>query len=306
MNALVGQGSSGDFRRDVMHLNLHKTFSTAAWRWWAGIGSVCNQEKNSSHFCRSPVLVTNLMATLGFEYSRPQSVAACARSTETRICSFARSPTSSQRARWSARKPRKMPCLNANYIRKGPRRRLRFALFHADHARSCFQATTEREKKASPRPWTSPKRLIDYGFHPLLHGVSADCAGRADDRADRKRVKEEMDYFIEAISRLRKEVEEDPQTVLDAPHSTRVSRLDELRAARKPVLDGSGGVDFVAPASRQPDESARSGSRRDGGRYENQQSAIVSLISLKPSPTARVVSQSILSVHRSPTCRKRW
>ena len=48
--------------------------------------------------------------------------------------------------------------------------------------------------------------------------------------------KEEMDLFIEAMKSIAEEVEEDPQTVLDAPHSTRVFRLDETAAARKPVL----------------------------------------------------------------------
>ncbi len=47
---------------------------------------------------------------------------------------------------------------------------------------------------------------------------------------------EELDLFIEAMKSIAQEVEEDPQTVLDAPHATRVSRLDETAAARKPVL----------------------------------------------------------------------
>ena len=48
--------------------------------------------------------------------------------------------------------------------------------------------------------------------------------------------KEEMDLFIDAMKSIAEEVEENPQTVLDAPHSTRVSRLDETAAARKPIL----------------------------------------------------------------------
>ena len=48
--------------------------------------------------------------------------------------------------------------------------------------------------------------------------------------------KEELDEFIEAMKAIAQEVEEDPQIALNAPHSTRVSRLDETAAARKPVL----------------------------------------------------------------------
>jgi glycine dehydrogenase subunit 2 len=52
--------------------------------------------------------------------------------------------------------------------------------------------------------------------------------------------KEELDLFIEAMKSIAAEVEEDPQMVLAAPHSTRVSRLDEVAAARKPVLRWKG------------------------------------------------------------------
>jgi glycine dehydrogenase subunit 2 len=48
--------------------------------------------------------------------------------------------------------------------------------------------------------------------------------------------KEELDLFIEAMQSIAQEVEEDPELVRTAPHSTRVSRLDETAAARKPVL----------------------------------------------------------------------
>jgi len=48
--------------------------------------------------------------------------------------------------------------------------------------------------------------------------------------------KEELDLFVEAMKSIAAEVEEEPETVLSAPHSTRVSRLDETTAARKPVL----------------------------------------------------------------------
>src|SRR5260370_42448024 len=64
--------------------------------------------------------------------------------------------------------------------------------------------------------------------------------------------KEEMDLFIEAMKSIAEEVDEDPQTVLDAPHSTRVSRLDETAAARKPVLRWK-------PAERRPELRRRGG-----------------------------------------------
>ena len=80
------------------------------------------------------------------------------------------------------------------------------------------------------------KRLIDYGFHPMtiyfpliVEGAMliepTESVGRAD-----------LDAFIEAMQDIAQEAIENPQLVIDAPHSTRIGRLDEATAARKPVL----------------------------------------------------------------------
>jgi glycine dehydrogenase subunit 2 len=80
------------------------------------------------------------------------------------------------------------------------------------------------------------KRLIDYGFHPMtiyfpliVEGAMliepTESVGRAD-----------LDAFIEAMRDINAEAQENPQLVIDAPHSTRIGRLDEATAARRPVL----------------------------------------------------------------------
>ena len=80
------------------------------------------------------------------------------------------------------------------------------------------------------------KRLIDYGFHPYTVSFPLIVHGALMIEPTESESKEEMDLFIEAMKSIAEEVQEDPQMVLDAPHSTRVSRLDEVAAARKPVL----------------------------------------------------------------------
>jgi glycine dehydrogenase subunit 2 len=80
------------------------------------------------------------------------------------------------------------------------------------------------------------KRLIDYGFHPYTTAFPLIVPGALMIEPTESESVEEMDLFIEAMKSIADEVEEDAQTVLDAPHSTRVSRLDETAAARKPVL----------------------------------------------------------------------
>ena len=74
------------------------------------------------------------------------------------------------------------------------------------------------------------------GFHPYTTAFPLIVPGALMIEPTESESKEEMDLFIDAMKSIADEVEEDPQTVLDAPHSTRVSRLDETAAARKPVL----------------------------------------------------------------------
>jgi glycine dehydrogenase subunit 2 len=80
------------------------------------------------------------------------------------------------------------------------------------------------------------KRLIDYGFHPMtiyfplvVEGAMliepTESVGRAD-----------LDAFVEAMNDIDREAQENPELVINAPHSTRIGRLDEANAARKPVL----------------------------------------------------------------------
>jgi glycine dehydrogenase subunit 2 len=80
------------------------------------------------------------------------------------------------------------------------------------------------------------KRLIDYGFHPYTTAFPLIVPGALMIEPTESEDKEEMDLFIDAMKSIAREAEEDPQTVLAAPHRTRVSRLDETAAARKPML----------------------------------------------------------------------
>ena len=72
------------------------------------------------------------------------------------------------------------------------------------------------------------KRLIDYGFHPYTTAFPLIVSGALMIEPTESEPKEELDLFIEAMKSIAEEVEEDPQFVLDAPHNTRISRLDEI------------------------------------------------------------------------------
>jgi glycine dehydrogenase subunit 2 len=80
------------------------------------------------------------------------------------------------------------------------------------------------------------KRLIDYGFHPYTTAFPLIVPGALMIEPTESESKEELDLFIESMKSIAEEIEEDPKMVLQAPYNTRVSRLDETAAARKPVL----------------------------------------------------------------------
>ena len=80
------------------------------------------------------------------------------------------------------------------------------------------------------------KRLIDYGFHPYTVSFPLIVHGALMIEPTESESLEELDLFIEAMRAIAKEVDETPELVKTAPHSTRVSKLDEVQAARKPIL----------------------------------------------------------------------
>ncbi len=84
------------------------------------------------------------------------------------------------------------------------------------------------------------KRLIDYGFHPYTISFPLIVPGALMIEPTESESKEELDLFIDAMQQIAREAEENPELVLQAPHATRVSRLDETAAARKPVLRWKG------------------------------------------------------------------
>src|SRR5271170_7048557 len=233
MNALVGKVRPGDFGVDVMHLNLHKTFSTPHGGGGPGSGPVAIK-KNLEPFLPTPVLVAKSDGTLGFDYHRPQSVGRV-RAFYGNFGMFTRALAYIQaNGPDGLRQTTEDAVLNANYVRKGLE-----GVYDLPYATPTMHEVVFSDKlqaKKGVRTMDIAKRLIDYGFHPYTTAFPLIVPGALMIEPTESESKEEMDLFIEAMKSIAEEVEEDPQTVLDAPHSTRVSRLDETAAARKPVL----------------------------------------------------------------------
>ena len=233
MNALVGKVRPGDFGVDVMHLNLHKTFSTPHGGGGPGSGPVAIK-KMMEPFLPKPVLISKADGTLGFDYDRPQSIGRV-RSFYGNFGMFVRALAYIlANGPDGLRQTTEDAVLNANYIRKGLEGTYDLPYSRASMHEVVFSDKIQAKKGA--RTMDIAKRLIDYGFHPYTTAFPLIVPGALMIEPTESEPKEELDLFIEAMRAIAQEVEEDAELVRTAPHSTRVSRLDETAAARRPVL----------------------------------------------------------------------
>lgn len=233
MNALVGKARPGDFGVDVMHLNLHKTFSTPHGGGGPGSGPVACK-KVLEPFLPIPALVTKPDGTLGFDYNRRQSIGRVRMfygnfGMHIRALAYimANGPDGLRQTTEDA-------VLNANYIRKGLEGSYDLPYKTPTMHEVVFSDHIQSQKGI--KTGDIAKRLIDYGFHPYTVSFPLVVHGAMMIEPTESESKASCDMFIEAMKDIAEEVEEHPEVVLEAPHNTRISRLDETMAARKPIL----------------------------------------------------------------------
>lgn len=233
MNALCGKTRPGDFGVDVMHLNLHKTFSTPHGGGGPGSGPVACR-KILEPFLPIPVVERGSDGLLHLNYDRPQSVGRV-RAFYGNFGMFVRALAYIlANGPDGLRQTTEDAVLNANYIR----RKLEdlYELPYPTPSMHEVVFSDRRQAKNGVRTGDIAKRLIDYGFHPYTVSFPLIVPGALMIEPTESESREELDLFVDAMRQIAREVEENPQLVLDAPHSTRVGRLDETTAARKPIL----------------------------------------------------------------------
>src|SRR5947209_4107931 len=96
--------------------------------------------------------------------------------------------------------------------------------------------TNRRQSPKHVHPLDIAKRLIDYGFHPMTIYFPLIVQGAMLVEPTESVGRAELQQFVDAMKEIAREAIEDADTVLNAPHTTRIGRLDEAAAARKPVL----------------------------------------------------------------------
>jgi glycine cleavage system P protein (glycine dehydrogenase) subunit 2 len=232
MNALVGIARPGDFGVDVMHLNLHKTFSTPHGGGGPGGGPVA-VKKILEPFLPLPrlKLVRNKWT---FDYKRPRSIG--------RVRAFYGNFGVTVRALAyilahggnGLRNATVDAVLNANYLRKKLEPYYDLPYNAPNMHEVVF--SDDRQAKLGVRTGDIAKRLIDYGFHPYTVSFPMIVRGALMIEPTETEGKRELDLFAEAMISIAKEIETDPEIVRTAPHHSRTSRVDEVAAARRPVV----------------------------------------------------------------------
>jgi glycine dehydrogenase subunit 2 len=231
MNALAGISRPGDFGVDVMHLNLHKTFSTPHGGGGPGSGAVA-VKRHLEPFLPSPRL-KRANDSWAWEYDRSQSIGRV-RAFYGNFGVLVRALAYVMAHGKGIRLATQDALLNANYLRK-----LLEPFYDIP-----YQAPTMHECVFSDRRQVQrgvhtgaiAKRLIDYGFHPYTVSFPLIVSGAMMIEPTETESKRELDLFADALISIAKEIEENPELVLSAPHTTRTSKVDEVTAARKPVL----------------------------------------------------------------------
>jgi glycine dehydrogenase subunit 2 len=232
-NAILGVTRPGDQGFDVMHFNLHKTFTTPHGGGGPGAGAV-GVKAHLAPFLPVP-LIERSGDRFHLDYERPQSIGKIRAfygnfGNLVRAYTYLRSMGAD-----GLRQIAEVAVLNANYVLA--RLRDRFDLPYDRLCKHEFVFSGRRQKhEHGVSTKDMAKRMLDYGFHaPTIYFplIVEEAIMIEPTETESKRT---LDEFIEAMRAIDREAAEQPDLVREAPHATPVRRLDEVRAARQPDL----------------------------------------------------------------------
>ena len=232
-NAILGTVRPGDMGFDVVHLNLHKTFSTPHGGGGPGSGPVAVGPALVP-FLPVPTVEVDENGRYFLDEARPRTIGRVkaffgnfgmlVRAYAFILAHGAQGLTQVSRD----------AVLNANYIKA----RLQGA-FDVPFKQPCmheFVLSGDRQKAKGVNTLSMAKRLIDFGFHPPTMYFPLVVHEAMMIEPTETEGKETLDRFVEAMLRIAGEVDTDPEIVNSAPHVSPIGRVDEVTAARKPVL----------------------------------------------------------------------
>ncbi len=234
MNAVIGIVDMGEIGIDVLHLNLHKTFSTPHGGGGPGSGPVC-VGKHLEPFLPTPRVVKT-DGKYGLSEDFPDSIGKIHAfygnvGVMIRAYSYILSMGPD-----NLKKASQLAVLNANYIKEKLKK-----IFHLPYDKPCMHEcvfSDKFQKRNKITTFDMAKRLMDYGFHPPTIYFPLVVNGAMMIEPTETESKEDIDSFIGALTAIADEAQHDPDRVKNAPQRCKVRRLDETAAARRPCLAG--------------------------------------------------------------------
>ncbi|MGY0693012.1 aminomethyl-transferring glycine dehydrogenase subunit GcvPB [Virgibacillus sp. FSP13] len=232
LNAIMGYARPGDMGFDVVHLNLHKTFTGPHGGGGPGSGPVGVTEELTP-FLPKPLLVKQDDGYV-FDYDRPQSIGRVKPyygnfGINLRAYTYIRTMGGE-----GLKKVSEYAVLNANYMMR--KLEAEYVLPYPQHCKHEFVLSGKKQKKLGVRTLDIAKRLLDYDYHPptIYFPLNVEEAMMVEPTETES--KETLDGFIDTMLAISDETKNDPEKVQEAPHTTIVKRMDETTAARKPIL----------------------------------------------------------------------
>ncbi len=231
LNALLGIARPRDLGVDVMHLNLHKTFTTPHGGGGPGACAVCVSSELEP-FLPIPVATRRPDGTYTLDVDRPRSIGRLG-AFHGHFGMLVRAYTYIRMLGTPGlREVGEAAVLNANYVRTRLAEKYRVAF-----DRSCMhEAVFAGLRSGSARTLDVAKRLLDYGFHPPTIYFPLIVPEAMMVEPTETETKATLDAFVDALLAIAEEAEQDPNLLREAPHETPVGRLDETTAARRPIL----------------------------------------------------------------------
>ena len=243
MNAILGVTKPGDLGFDVMHFNLHKTFSTPHGGGGPGSGPVACAEKLAPYL-PGPIAIATTPAgededdsPLFYSWHMPEKTIGRVKAFFGNFGVLVRTYTYIRMlGAQGLRQVGEYAVLNANYLRA-----LLQDVYPVSHNRICMHefvlaGPPKDVQQAGVHTMDVAKRLMDFGFHPPTVYFPLIVPEALMIEPTETESKETLDAFAEAMLRIVEEARENPEILHEAPHNAPVGRLDEVGAARHPVL----------------------------------------------------------------------
>ncbi len=228
LNALIGVAQPGKFGVDALHINLHKTFSTPHGGGGPGAGPVVVSEKLLPYLPVPQIKFAN--GIYNFDYDLPKSIG----KVHTYYGNFLVLVRAYNYIKMLGKEgmfqTSSGAVLNANYLKSLVKEYFEFS--HDEQSMHEFVMSGDRQKKRGVTTMEMVKRLLDYGYHaPTVYFPLIVHEALLVEPTETE-TKESLEEFAQALIAIDKEIDENPEMVKNAPHTTPVKRINDAFAAR--------------------------------------------------------------------------